>query len=139
VDKASIGTEAIRDQSRANPPTQTPKGKGDQPVRRKPLPGLPSSAASFRNRTLGGKPAKGGMSSQRNRGPRGPNRNSEVGIHGEEVQLWQSCQGKIQSVIDSFNESSENVLGIRDQDKLMAEKRESGGKFLTGFPTCFGC
>ncbi|ORY68892.1 SGF29 tudor-like domain-containing protein [Pseudomassariella vexata] len=65
------------------------------------------------------------MSSQRNR-PRGPNRNSE-GIHGEEVQLWESCKTKIQGVIDGFNESSDNVHEIRDQDQRMAEKRDTKG------------
>lgn len=67
-----------------------------------------------------------GMASQRNR-PRGPNRNSEAG-HGEEVQIYQDAINRLRACLDSFNESSDNVLDIRDQTKEMSELKAKGGK-----------
>jgi len=65
------------------------------------------------------------MSSQRNR-PRDRKGNNESGTHGEEFQLWNEIQKNMPTVISSFNESSSNILDIRDQDKIMAEKRDQG-------------
>ena len=36
--------------------------------------------------------------------------------------------------LSSFNESSANVLALRDQDKIMAEKKEKGSEYFTA---CF--
>lgn len=71
------------------------------------------------------------MSSQRNR-PRDRKGNNESGTHGEEFQLWNEIQKNMPAVISSFNESSSNVLDIRDQDKAMAEKRDQGCESWTG-------
>ncbi|KAI1407114.1 SGF29 tudor-like domain-containing protein [Hypoxylon sp. FL1857] len=57
---------------------------------------------------------------------RGPNRNSEIGEHGEELGMWKDIKDKIPGAADAFNESSQNVIDIRNQEKLMAEKRENG-------------
>ncbi|KAI0179409.1 SGF29 tudor-like domain-containing protein [Hypoxylon sp. FL1284] len=57
---------------------------------------------------------------------RGLNRNSENSEHGEEIDLWKDLKGKIHSVVDAVNESSQNVNDIRDQDKRTAEKKEKG-------------
>jgi hypothetical protein len=67
--------------------------------------------------------------SQRNR-PRGSNRNSEAGGHGEEAALWESIQRQLQSAIDNFNESSANALDIRDADKTLAGKKEKGSELF---------
>jgi hypothetical protein len=75
------------------------------------------------------------MSSQRNR-QRGPNRNSEAG-HGEEVQIWQDAINRLRQVVDSVNESSDNVLDIRDQSKKMAELKTNNGK-LGALSRCRG-
>ncbi|KAI1371111.1 SGF29 tudor-like domain-containing protein [Hypoxylon crocopeplum] len=63
------------------------------------------------------------MSSRGNQ-RRGPNRNSEVGEHGEELAVWKDIKDKIPLSTDAFNESSANVLEIRDQEKRMAEMKE---------------
>ncbi|KAH6656103.1 SGF29 tudor-like domain-containing protein [Truncatella angustata] len=61
--------------------------------------------------------------SQRNRGQRSANRNSEG---GEEYFLWQSIQSSISSLVPSINESSQNVQDIADQDKQMVSKQAAG-------------
>ncbi|KAI0383406.1 SGF29 tudor-like domain-containing protein [Hypomontagnella monticulosa] len=63
------------------------------------------------------------MSSRGNQ-RRGPNRNSEIGEHGEELAMWKDIKDKIPLAAEAFNDSSANVLQIRDQDKRMAEKKE---------------
>ncbi|KAI0473300.1 SGF29 tudor-like domain-containing protein [Xylariaceae sp. FL0804] len=65
------------------------------------------------------------MSSRGNQ-RRGPNRNSEVGEHGEELSMWKDVKEKLGGAIDAFNDSSANVVDIRDQEKRMAEKRDKG-------------
>ncbi|CAJ2502169.1 Uu.00g095630.m01.CDS01 [Anthostomella pinea] len=65
------------------------------------------------------------MSSRGNQ-RRGLNRNSEAGEHGEELAMWKDSKEKIMGVLDAFNESSANVLDIRDQDKRMAENENKG-------------
>ncbi|KAI1451806.1 SGF29 tudor-like domain-containing protein [Annulohypoxylon moriforme] len=57
---------------------------------------------------------------------RGPNRNSEIGEHGEELGMWKDIKDKIPGAAETFNESSQNVIDIRNQEKLMAEKRDNG-------------
>lgn len=61
--------------------------------------------------------------SQRNRGQRGANRNSEV---GEEYGLWRTVDGSLNSIVSQINESSQNVDAILKQDKRMAERKEAG-------------
>lgn len=73
------------------------------------------------------------MSSQRSR-PRGPNRTTEAGAHGEELHLWEDVKKMLPGALSSFNESSANVLALRDQDKIMAEKKEKGSEYFTA---CF--
>ncbi|KAL7622701.1 hypothetical protein AAE478_006379 [Parahypoxylon ruwenzoriense] len=65
------------------------------------------------------------MSSRGNQ-RRGQNRNSEVSEHGEELNVWKDIREKMPAVIEAFNDSSSNVLDIRDQEKRMAEKRDKG-------------
>ncbi|KXJ87772.1 SGF29 tudor-like domain-domain-containing protein [Microdochium bolleyi] len=65
------------------------------------------------------------MSSQRNR-PRDRKGNNEPATHGEEYLLWNEIKKDLPAVVSSFNESSSNVLAIRDQEKTMAEKKEQG-------------
>lgn len=72
------------------------------------------------------------MSSQRSR-PRGPNRTTEAGAHGEELHLWEDVKKMLPGALSSFNESSSNVLAIRDQEKIIAEKKEKGSE---SFTTC---
>ncbi|KAI0133996.1 SGF29 tudor-like domain-containing protein [Xylariales sp. AK1849] len=64
------------------------------------------------------------MSSQRNR-PRGTNRNNETADYGEELSLWQNVQTDLPSIINAVNESSQNILDIRDHEKSMARKKDS--------------
>jgi SAGA-associated factor 29 len=73
--------------------------------------------------------------SQRNR-PRGSNRNSEAGGHGEEAALWESIQRQAHTVVDNFNDSSTNVLDIRDEDKNIAGKKEKGSECWTKTTDC---
>ncbi|KAH8202381.1 hypothetical protein TruAng_003454 [Truncatella angustata] len=68
-------------------------------------------------------PSKAASMSQRNRGQRSANRNSEG---GEEYFLWQSIQSSISSLVPSINESSQNVQDIADQDKQMVSKQAAG-------------
>ena len=70
------------------------------------------------------------MSSQRSR-PRGPNRSTEAGGHGEELHLWEDVKKLLPSALNALNDSSANVLAIRDQDKIMAEKKDKGSEFTT--------
>ncbi|KAI1466252.1 SGF29 tudor-like domain-containing protein [Daldinia caldariorum] len=65
------------------------------------------------------------MSSRGNQ-RRGPNRNSEIGEHGEELPMWKDIKDKGTAITNSFNDSSFNVNKIRDQEKLMADKRAKG-------------
>ncbi|KAI8965225.1 SGF29 tudor-like domain-containing protein [Daldinia sp. FL1419] len=65
------------------------------------------------------------MSSRGNQ-RRGPNRNSEIGEHGEELPMWKDIKDKGTTITNAFNDSSSNVNKIRDQEKLMAEKRSKG-------------
>ncbi|RYO88899.1 hypothetical protein DL764_008667 [Monosporascus ibericus] len=87
-------------------PTSSPSHRTANPVKDQPLP--------VRNSN---------MSSQRSR-PRGPNRTSEAGGHGEELQVWEDIKKLLPGAIGAFNDSSSNVLSIRDQDKAVAEKKE---------------
>ncbi|OTB00973.1 hypothetical protein M426DRAFT_26082 [Hypoxylon sp. CI-4A] len=57
---------------------------------------------------------------------RGPNRNSEIGEHGEELGMWKDTKEKIPVSAENFNESSQTVRDIAVQEKLMAEKRKNG-------------
>ncbi|KAF3058623.1 SAGA-associated factor 29 [Daldinia childiae] len=65
------------------------------------------------------------MSSRGNQ-RRGPNRNSEIGEHGEELPMWKDIKDKGTAITNAFNDSSSNVNKIRDQEKLMAEKKTKG-------------
>ncbi|KAI1808807.1 SGF29 tudor-like domain-containing protein [Daldinia bambusicola] len=65
------------------------------------------------------------MSSRGNQ-RRGPNRNSEIGEHGEELPMWKDIKDKGTTITNAFNDSSFNVNKIRDQEKLMADKRAKG-------------
>ncbi|KAI1474694.1 hypothetical protein K445DRAFT_323221 [Daldinia sp. EC12] len=65
------------------------------------------------------------MSSRGNQ-RRGPNRNSEIGEHGEELPMWKDIKDKGTAITNAFNDSSSNVNKIRDQEKLMAEKKAKG-------------
>ena len=51
-----------------------------------------------------------------------------IGEHGEELAMWKDIKDKIPLAAEAFNDSSANVLQIRDQDKRMAEKKEKNGK-----------
>ncbi|KAH7025713.1 SGF29 tudor-like domain-containing protein [Microdochium trichocladiopsis] len=90
-----------------------------------PKPAPTSSKPAKRRSPEAPTPPPPKMSSQRNR-PRDRKGNSESGTHGEEFQLWNEIQKNMPAVISSFNESSSNILDIRDQDKVMAEKRDQG-------------
>ncbi|KAI1081531.1 SGF29 tudor-like domain-containing protein [Whalleya microplaca] len=65
------------------------------------------------------------MSSRGNQ-RRGPNRNSEVAEHGEELAMWKDSREKLHSVLNAFNESSQNIRDIAERDKLLAEKKAKG-------------
>lgn len=65
------------------------------------------------------------MSSQRNR-PRGPNRNSEAGKHGEEVALWQSIYARLQEFCREFNDSNANVGESVDTQKRLQQIKDKG-------------
>jgi hypothetical protein len=61
--------------------------------------------------------------SQRNRGQRTANRNSEV---GEEYGLWRTVDSSLNSLVAAINESSQNVDDILAEDKHMSEKKNAG-------------
>ncbi|KAI1810448.1 hypothetical protein GGS20DRAFT_589531 [Poronia punctata] len=56
---------------------------------------------------------------------RGPNRNSEISEHGEEVAAWKEVKDKLGSVVDAFNQSSNNVAAMHEQEKQCAEKKKN--------------
>ncbi|KAI0967136.1 hypothetical protein F4678DRAFT_465678 [Xylaria arbuscula] len=65
------------------------------------------------------------MSSRANQ-RRGPNRNSEISQHGEELAAWKEIKDQLPGLIDMFNQSSANTSAIYEQDKLCAEKKKNG-------------
>lgn len=70
------------------------------------------------------------MSSQRSR-PRGPNRTNEAGAHGEELHLWEDVKKMLPGALSAFNDSSANVLSLREQERIMAEKKEKSSEYIT--------
>jgi SAGA-associated factor 29 len=64
-------------------------------------------------------------SSQRSRGQRGANRNSE---DGEMKAIYHSIQSQINAFVQTFNDGSKNVLDIRDEEKRVADKKDAGGR-----------
>lgn len=44
--------------------------------------------------------------------------------------IYQSIQSQINTFVQTFNDSSKNVLDIRDEEKRVAEKKDAGGKSL---------
>ncbi|KAK6070525.1 saga complex subunit sgf29 [Seiridium cupressi] len=91
----------------------------------RPKPGSVSSnpPKDLAPRPTSTSPATGSSMSQRNRGQRTANRNSEV---GEEYGLWRTVEGSMNSIAAAVNESSQNVNDILAQDKQMAGKRDAG-------------
>ncbi|KAI8630043.1 hypothetical protein F5Y19DRAFT_69627 [Xylariaceae sp. FL1651] len=69
------------------------------------------------------------MSSRGNQ-RRGPNRNSEISEHGEEVAAWKEVKDKLGVIIETFNQSSANVSAIYEQDKRCAEKKRNNSLLL---------
>ncbi len=67
------------------------------------------------------------MSSRGNQ-RRGPNRNSEISQHGEELAAWKEIKDQLPGLIDMFNQSSSNTAAIYEQDKLCAEKKKNNSK-----------
>ncbi|GAP91216.2 putative SAGA-associated factor 29 [Rosellinia necatrix] len=57
---------------------------------------------------------------------RGPNRNSEISQHGEELAAWKEIKDQLPGLVDMFNQSSENTLAMHEQDKLCAAKKKQG-------------
>ena len=43
-------------------------------------------------------------------------------------EIYQDAINRLRACLDSFNESSDNVIDIRDQTKRMAELKTKGGK-----------
>ncbi|KAI5925198.1 SAGA-associated factor 29 [Camillea tinctor] len=78
------------------------------------------------------------MSSRGNQ-RRGPNRNSESGEHGEELAMWNDIKSKIPLIVELFNESSANVLAIRDQDKRLADLKRQGKLTTEEYGILDGC
>ncbi|KAI3326380.1 hypothetical protein HD806DRAFT_520282 [Xylariaceae sp. AK1471] len=64
------------------------------------------------------------MSSRGNQ-RRGPNRNSELSEHGEEVAAWKEVKDKLSGIVDAVNQSSANVAAMHEQDKRCAEKKKN--------------
>ncbi|KAI1129043.1 hypothetical protein F5Y10DRAFT_161778 [Nemania abortiva] len=65
------------------------------------------------------------MSSRGNQ-RRGPNRNSEISQHGEELAIWKDVKDQLPALVDMFNQSSANTAAQYEQDKLCAEKKKNG-------------
>ncbi|KAI0101715.1 hypothetical protein GGR51DRAFT_550853 [Nemania sp. FL0031] len=65
------------------------------------------------------------MSSRGNQ-RRGPNRNSEISQHGEELAIWKDIKDQLPSLVDMVNQSSANTAAQYEQDKLCAEKKKNG-------------
>ncbi|KAI0521956.1 hypothetical protein F5B22DRAFT_634330 [Xylaria bambusicola] len=64
------------------------------------------------------------MSSRANQ-RRGPNRNSEISQHGEELAAWKEIKDQLPGLVDMFNQSSANTDAMYEQDKLCAEKKKN--------------
>ncbi|KAJ2976116.1 hypothetical protein NUW58_g8169 [Xylaria curta] len=64
------------------------------------------------------------MSSRGNQ-RRGPNRNSEISQHGEELAAWKDVKDQLPGLLDMVNQSSANTADMYEQDKLCAEKKKS--------------
>ncbi|KAI5856195.1 SGF29 tudor-like domain-containing protein [Durotheca rogersii] len=107
------GTRRRRNTAAEAEPQPTAGASKSRPSASKPGQSGPSASL----------PTQAVMSSRGNQ-RRGPNRNSEVGEHGEELSVWKDIREKMPAVLDAFNDSSANVLDIRDQEKRMAEKKE---------------
>lgn len=115
--------------ARASPGTGKPDSRGAA----RPSPSEPRSVSKSRSssqaqqepvsKPLGESSTGTSNMSQRNRGQRGANRNSEV---GEEYGLWRTVDSSINSLVSVINESSENIESILEQDKRMVERREAG-------------
>lgn len=85
------------------------KGKATEPI--------PSSSGSAA-------PAMTSRGNQR----RGPNRNSEINQHGEEVAAWKDIKDQLHGVVDMFNQSSANTMAMYEQDKVCAAKKKAKSK-----------
>lgn len=94
--------------------------------RRRPCKQAKATSSGARSDSQEGHENTARMSSRGNQ-RRGPNRNSEIGEHGEELAMWKDVKDKIPLAAEAFNESSANILQIRDQDKRMAEKKDKNG------------
>ncbi|KAI1778493.1 SGF29 tudor-like domain-containing protein [Hypoxylon cercidicola] len=97
--------------------------------------GADTPLSTFKPKTNSGTPTDQSEMSSRGNQRRGANRNSENSEHGEEFQLWKDLKDKFPGVAEAFNQSSSNVIDIRDQDKRAAEKRDKGGSMLEELAT----
>lgn len=66
------------------------------------------------------------MSSRGNQ-RRGPNRNTDISQHGEELAIWKDVKDQLPNLVDMVNQSSANVAAMYEQDKLCAEKKRNKG------------
>jgi SAGA-associated factor 29 len=73
------------------------------------------------------------MSSRGNQ-RRGPNRNSEISEHGEEVAAWKEVKDKLPGLLDTVNHSSAHQTAMYEQDKLCAEKKKTSSKCISACP-----
>jgi hypothetical protein len=80
-----------------------------------------------------GLPSKAAMSSRGNQ-RRGPNRNTELSEHGEEVAAWKEVKDKLSGIVDAVNQSSANMAEMHEQDKLCAEKKKKNSKCIVATP-----
>ncbi|KAK1777049.1 SGF29 tudor-like domain-containing protein [Copromyces sp. CBS 386.78] len=63
--------------------------------------------------------------SSRNRQSRNPNRNSSSSTQGEEAQLWSLIKDEIRELVDSINNSNDQIRAILAQDALIAQSLEA--------------
>lgn len=73
------------------------------------------------------------MSSRGNQ-RRGPNRNSEISQHGEELSAWKEVKDQLPALVDMVNQSSANTKAMHEQDKLCLEKKNNNSKFAMNSP-----
>lgn len=125
VDKA-VSRSASQLSSALGPAWDTPISPRIRGPPRRAISTSDSTSSPVKRGTTSGQDSAA-MSSRGNQ-RRGPNRNSEISQHGEEVIAWKEVKDQLPSLVDMFNQSSANVSAMYEQDKLCAEKKKNGCK-----------
>lgn len=74
----------------------------------------------------------------RNRQSRNPNRNSASSTQGEEAQLWTLIKDEIRELVDSVNQSNDQIRAILAQDSLIARSKDASSSNIEAAPGALG-